>query len=235
MNAKILVASFCLFSSPIWAQGVSPDGPIPVLTPELLPIWQKHAVLVDGSTNPSAIPYGHAMERVFLPLASAARDQGRFQQQLAQLVPSTGADAERIRGIALDSISIAGRVRDDASAKTDAVCADLVNAKPGTANAVEFARRFSAIEAAEAAQLTAFYTSAVGGLALGTRTALEARADEDVRGNMKWGHDLIGLANEVPEAFLAHRTQVCQRLLKLSRSEKAWKYTAEPILVAPSD
>ena len=234
MNAKILAISLSLFSSSICAQVVSPDGPIPVLTPELLPIWQKHAVLIDGSTNPSAIPYGYAMERVFLPLASAAGSkQGGFQQQLAQLVPGAGADEERIRAIASESVSVAGRVRDEASVKADEVCADLVRAEPGTANAVEFAQRFSAIEAAEAAELTAFYRAAVGDLAIGTRTALEGRVDTDIRGKMKWGHDLVGLANEVPEAFLAHRTQVCQRRLQLSPSEKAWKYTSEPVFVSP--
>lgn len=236
MNAKILVVSLSLFSVPISAQVLPADGPIPVMTRDLLPIWQKHSVLVNGATNPSGIPYGYAMERAFLGLAPLARgNEARFRQELARLVPATETDAERIRYLAVESISVAGRVRDEASAKTDEVCADLVSREPGTANAVEFAQRFAAIEAEEAEKLTAYYQEAVSNLALGTRSALEARVDDDIRGKMTWGHDLIGLANEVPDAFLAHRTQVCERLLQMSPSDKAWKYSTGAMFVAPSD
>ena len=233
---RVLLVSISLFAPAVSAQFSTLEGSGPIMTPELLPIWQKHAVLVDGATNPAGIPYGHAMERVFFDLAPLAQeDEERFRQHLAQLVPATTADTEKLRQIALKSASVAGRIRDEASVRTDDVCADLVASEPGTANAVEYAQRFAAIEANEAAGLTEFYREAVATLELGTRTALEAQVDANVRREMSWGHDLVGLANEVPDAFLAHRTQVCERLLKMNPDEKRWTYNTEIVYLAPSN
>jgi hypothetical protein len=89
MNKRVLVLAAPLFSSSVHAQIVSPTAEGPLIPRELLPIWQKHAVLVTGATDPSGIPYGYAMERAFFTLAPSARGEtGSFRQELAQFVPA---------------------------------------------------------------------------------------------------------------------------------------------------
>ena len=236
MNHRLLFLSLSLFSTLVSAQVAPPDDSVPVLTRELLPIWQQHAVVVDGATNPQGIPYGYAMERAFWRFTDErALGEERFRQQLRTAIPVTDADAQRIGDIALQSDSVSAGARNESSVKTDNLCAELVSGQPRTVDAVDFAMRLSAIETNEADRLTAYYKEAVGSLSPSTRSALEAYVDANIRQTMTWGHDLVGLANEVPNAFLAHWKLVCERQLRKSPSEKTWKHTVSTMTIQPSN
>jgi hypothetical protein len=196
----------------------------PFLTAEMLPYWKKHFGLVDGRTNPQAIPYGIAMERAFFSIEgqSALNDEA-FAQSLRTTVPATDSDVQSIRAIAQQVDSVAGSVRNEAAERTYQLCAEMVAAQPGSLNALDYAARFNAIEADQAGRLTAYYKTALSRLSGGARAALENYVDTQIRPQMTWGHDLEGLAAEVPEAFLWHRREVCKQYVDLPPSERAGK------------
>jgi hypothetical protein len=237
MKRKLLFVLLSLSSTTVFAQFPPPDGRLPVMTPELLPIWQKHALLVNGADDPAGIPYGYAVERVFWRYADIAGISPQdFRLELRKTIPVTDADADRFAETASESYTVAARVRNESSARTDAICAELVGTPAGTAEAVAFAARFAQVEADEAEQLSAHYREAVARLAPQSRSALDAYVDTNIRRQMTWGHDLVGLANEVPAAFLAHWNRVCENLLLTPPSERAWKHTVSTeTVVIPND
>ncbi len=146
-------------------------------------------------------------------------------------IPATDSDVRKIRALAQEAIEVAGIVRNEAIGRSQQLCAEMVAAQRDRLNAIDFATRFDASEAEEAAQLTAHYKHAVAELSPAARLALENYVDIDIRPGMTWGHDLAGLAAEVPEAWLSHRRAVCERQLKMP---PVWTHTSEANFVIPS-
>jgi hypothetical protein len=205
------------------------DRPIRALTPELVPIWQKHAVVADGATNPSAIPYGVAMERAFLEFGPERQlGESVFRQQVRNRFTATEADVQRIGEIADGARSFATALRTDAAEKTDQICAEIVAAPFDTLNALDIAKRLTAVEVEQADRLTAFYSSALTKISPATRASLEAFVNTAVRPKLRWGHDLIGLATEVPMAFISHRQESCQRRLDTPIEQRTWRVEMIP-------
>jgi hypothetical protein len=130
-------------------------------------------------------------------------------------------------------LSFAETVRNDAGKKTDQICTEIVNAEVNALNAVDVAARLTAIEVEQAERLTTFYKAAVGTLSPATRSALETYVDTTVRPRLSWGHDLVGLAIEVPQAFLSLRREYCRRRLQTPANERAWQIGAVPQRVPP--
>jgi hypothetical protein len=227
MSAKIASAvPLVLLSLLVWAQ----DRPTRAVTPELVEIWLRHAVRVDGSTNPMAIPYGVAMERAFWQFAdeSALGDQ-RFRQQVRNRFSATDAEIQSIAEIASLSFSFSAEVRGEASQRYDLLCTEIVNADLDTLNALTVAEQLTAIANDQAARLDAHYTEAVASLSASSRTALETYVDTEIRPRMKWGQDLVGLAIEVPQAFLSLRQVSCERRLERPVDERAWRVEEQMI------
>jgi hypothetical protein len=180
------------------------------MTPELLSIWQRHAVLVNGAINPQGIPYGVAMDRMFLELpfpgeTGQEASQQKYQQMLRLRFPVTDADAQRVADVARSQVDALATVKNDSSRSYDQVCAQLVSTHPERASALDFATQFEAIERDEAERLMTHYKAALNDLSPAARSALDAYVDTEIRPGLGWGHDLVGLASEVPEAFLAQR------------------------------
>lgn len=228
----IFVILILLVHGPVIAQNVqipAEDDPRfaglgPFLTAEMLPYWKKHLGLVDGRTNPQAIPYGIAMERAFFGIqGQLGLSEEAFAQSLRTAIPATDSDVRSIRAIAQQVDSVAGSARNEATERIYQLCAEMLAAQPGTLNALDFAARFNAIEADQAARLTTYYKTALSRLSGLARGGLESYVDAQIRPGLTWGHDLEGLAAEVPEAFLWHRREVCKQYVQIPPSERAWK------------
>ena len=225
--------SLVLFSSLAVAQERRPPG----APPAFVEIWQNHAPNANGAINPQAIPYGHAMERVFWELGVEARlGSPRFVQRLRTRFPVTDDDARLIAEIAAQSYEISGAIENEATLRYDQICADLRGTWE-TASALDVAARFDAVERQKAEQLTAHYQAALAPLSPTGRSGLEAHVDTTIRPRMAWGHDLVGLALKVPDVFLAQRKKVCERRLATPASEKLWRHTetAEALDVSKTD
>lgn len=208
MNGKFLLILLSL--PPVLA--FSQDRATRALTPDLVPIWQKHSVKVDGAINPSAIPYGVVMERVFVALHQEAKlGQEAFRQRLVTRITATSDDAQLIAQIAAESREFARTVRDNSSRHYDEICREILSTDLRTLNALSVAEQLEAVAIEQAARLTAHYKERVAALSAAARRGLEAYADTEVRPAIRWGHDLIGLANDVPLAFLSLRKESCGR------------------------
>lgn len=200
----------------------------PVLTQELLQVWRKHAAIANGRTDPQAIPYGVAMERVFWDLADQVPQGDRaFRDRLRARFPVTDEDAHRLGNVAAQSFEFAATVRNEGSQRYDDICAQLVNGQLETLNAVEVARRFQEVEREKAERLSAYYRDSLADLTPAALSGLNLYVDAEVRPRLTWGHDLVGLASEVPGAFLAHRRQSCEQRLKRAPSDKKWERRIE--------
>ena len=146
----------------------------------------------------------------------------------------TEDDARRVAEIALETSDVMAAVQNDGMARWDALCAEIVAADRTTIDAVEVASQFDVVERQKAERLTTYFRSALARLSPAGRAAIETDVDTNVRPRMVWGHDLAGLAREVPEAWLTHRTAVCRQQLSLSPDQKRWT-RVERNLVAPQD
>jgi hypothetical protein len=230
MRHGLLIFSLPFFSGLVLAQ--DQEKPV-VMTPALIPVWQKHAVAVQGSSDSQAIPYGVAMERVFWDFASRASASDAFRQYLQTLFPVTEADVHLITDVASHAFEFSATVRNDALARYDELCMELVSAPQLEAvDAVGLAARFDAIERQQADLLTAHYRKAVDGLSPAARAGIDAYIDGKVRTKLEWGHDLVGLASEVPQAFLAQRKEVCDRNLKTPISQRQWQHVTNHVVIS---
>ena len=183
MNRILLVISLLLPASQVIAQ-----EKVPTLTPQLVPIWQKHAIAVVGSTNPTAIPYGIAMERAFWDLEDQhTAGLQAFGETLRTRFPVTEADVQTIARVSADSLDFSALVRNEASESYDQLCAELVGAKSYSLNALDVAARFEAIERDEAARLTTHYSTVLSTLSPGARSGLEATVETDIRPRLNLG------------------------------------------------
>lgn len=233
MSPRPLVLSFLICSSLAFAQNRQP----PRATPVFVEIWQDHAPNANGATTPQAVPYGHAMERVFWEFAvEAGQGSQRFSQGLRTRFPVTDEDTSLITEIAAQSYEISAAIRKEGTLRYDQICTELLGTWE-TANALEVAARFDAVERQKAEQLTAYYQTALAPLSPAARSGLEVHVDTAIRPRMAWGHDLVGLALKVPDVFLAQRKKVCERRLATPVSERLWTHTegADTLDVSETD
>ena len=224
MSSRLLFLLLSLSSTLANAQ----DRSTRALTPELIPIWQEHAVLVDGSQDPQAIPYGVAMDSAFRTLATE-QEQGEqvFREAIQARFSTTDPDLVVIADMVRESRAAKATVVDDSTRQYDQLCVQIFGRDLGvdltTLDAVEVATKFSAVEVSEADRLTAHYRERASGLSAPAQATLETYLDSTVRPRLRWGHDLIGLAAEVPQAFLSLRRQSCENRLAVSPSDKNWR------------
>jgi hypothetical protein len=229
MDRKLLILSLSLLSTGAWAQKLV------VGTPELHRIAEYQQALVKHAAvakDPVEVSYGDAMERLFFILAGqvGAGDQ-TFQRALSAKFAVNAEDSRRIGEVASHAFSFAGTVRNNASARYDEICTELVNAAPGTVSAIDLAAKLEQVEADQSAQLTALYRAALADVSPSGRLALEAYVDKEFRAQIAWRHDLVGLATDVPDGFLEQRTGSCRERLAQSPSDKAFKVSAGDVVV----
>lgn len=220
MIGKALACSLSFCSA-----ALAQDTPASALTRELVPIWEKHAVVADGMTNPQAIPYGIAMERVFWRF-ERAREQGddTLRGEVRLTLPATESDVEILAAAAAESRQVSAEVRNDALEQYDTLCRAILDAPPQALDALSVAERFTAIQTEQATRLTAHYREIVSRLSPAAAADLESYVDANIRVGLRWGPDLVGLALEVPQAFLSTRKESCERRLKVPVQERLWRY-----------
>lgn len=220
MNGKYLLVLFCSFP----ALAVAQDRITRALTPELVEIWEKHAVKVDGAVNPSAIPYGVVMEAAFRRFAEEAmQGEDSFRGSLRARFTATDADVQQVAEIAAQGQSLTPTVKNDSAIDYDAICQDILSKDLNDLDALSVALRLEAVAQAEAERFTSYYRDALAGLSAAARSGLVAYVDTEIRPRMRWGYDLVGLASEVPLAFLSLRKESCHQQLSIPVNERAWQ------------
>lgn len=228
-RGKLLAIAFSLVPLTLVAQ------PTPEQIADFQRRWNSHAIGADGDHGPEQIPYAVVVESALRRLAAEKHDsESDFRERLRARFSGTNADLEQIGNLASQNEEFIASVYNEESRKYDEACLELLNADAGTLDAMQVARRFERIKTQRDDSIEMHYRQAIDMLSPSTRSTFMSFVETEVRPHLAWSTmDNIGLALDLPEAFLSHRRLSCESWVKRPTSEKSWASETRPEVVRP--
>jgi hypothetical protein len=220
LRGQFSLPLLCLFSIAVHAQSTPSD-----VAQEYQRAFGRHQINVDGATNPDAIPFGVALETVFLRFTTQVERPDVLRESVRAKYSGNDADLQRLVEIAEGAKQFAEEVRYEEGRSYDAACAKVVAAEPwNSIDAVQVAQEFQRIEARRLELIDKHYKAAVDSLSRSARSTLLNDVDTNVRPKIQWSTlNQLGVATESPDLYLYDKRLICEKWLATPVDQKTWK------------
>jgi hypothetical protein len=179
--------------------------------------FDANHIVVRGSVNPDAIPYGEKMAAAFRQLAGLQRGLGNagFQAHVRNQYRASDSDVQRVMEYASQNDAFVESVGREEGDNMDAFCIELLDVGASVMGAQEIAARLTGIKERRLAQMETHYKEAVEGLSSATRSYLMNEIDGTLVRGLTYGTtNDVGLAADLPEFFPMLWEDRCRRRMQ---------------------